>query len=362
MRFRRRDLEQVLFAAERSIALVERCRPLDLPNETERLTAAWERGEELGPSFRYEHAPDLSGLSASLTEVAEHAKSDDPWDILYVERALELATEAELVAYVGTPELARVAARRFGTGDEAERREAEGWAREWASLPRTDVNERRVRSDDPRDPDSLLCQMQRRVGEERLAFRVLVRELMSGAATGDGAIVIKREGWYTARDGRRIVVHEVEGHALPRVRARSEPHGLFRIGTRGGSDDEEGRALLCEERAGEFEADRKREVGLRHLAALSVRDGADWVETVRLLRRLDASVPEAIGIASRVHRGGGLAREVVYLPALSRVRRAFARDPELETWLERGRISLSAAAILRELGEPPDSIGTARAA
>jgi hypothetical protein len=362
MRIRRRDLEQVLLAAERSIALVERCRPLDMESETTRLTAAWEQGEPLAPSWNYATPPDLSSLARSLLEVAEHAKSDDPWGTLYAERALELASEATLVEHIGSPELARIAAQRFSTGDETDRREAESWAREWSALPRVESGERRIRSDDPRDSDSLLCRMQQRVGEERLAFRVVVRELISGAATGDGAIVVKQGGWYTPRDARRIVVHEVEGHALPRVRARSEANGLFRLGTRGGSDDEEGRALLCEERAGTFDTGRKREVGLRHVAALAVREGADWVETVRELLRLDASVPSAITIASRVHRGGGLAREVVYLPALSRVRRAFARDPELERWLERGRISLAAAAILRDLGEPPDSIGTPRAA
>src|SRR5262245_15685576 len=128
MKFRRRDLEQVLLTAERSIALVERCRPLELPREIARLTAAWPRGEELGPRFTYAPAPDLSSLSQSLSEVAEHSRSEDPWDTLYVERALELATEATLVAHIGTPELARVAGRRFTLGDETDRLEAETWA------------------------------------------------------------------------------------------------------------------------------------------------------------------------------------------------------------------------------------------
>jgi hypothetical protein len=154
----------------------------------------------------------------------------------------------------------------------------------------------------------------------------------------------------------------VEGHALPRARARGETLGLFRLGTRGGSDDEEGRALLCEDRSALFGPVRKREVGLRHLAALSVRDGASWVETVRMLSALGAPLRAAVTIASRVHRGGGLARELVYLPALSRVRRGLETSPDLERWLERGRVSLAAARVMSDLGTPPDSLGTPHAA
>jgi hypothetical protein len=362
MRIRRRDFEQVLLAAERSIALVERCRPSNAESETQRLLSAWQRGDELAPEFTYATPPDLSALSQRLAEVAEHARSEDPWDTLYAERAVELSTEATLVAHIGTRALAEHAQQRFSLGDTDNRREAERWARQWSALSGADATEARIQSDDPSEPESLLCQMQRRVGEERLAFRVLVRDLMPGAATGDGAILVKRGGWYTARDGRRIVIHEVEGHALPRARAGREALGLFRLGTRGGLDDEEGRALLCEERAGVLDGERKRELGFRHLAALAVRDGADWVESVRMLLDLGAALPLAITIASRVHRGGGLAREIVYLPAFSRIRRGLAENPELERWLERGRVSLWAAAILSELGEPPDSIGTPRAA
>lgn len=362
MRIRRRDFEQVLLAAERSIALVERCRPTNAESETRRLLSAWQRGDELAPAFCYAPPPDLSPLARSLAEAAEQARTEDPWDTLYAERAVELSLEATLVAHIGTNALARLAAQRFSLGAEDERREAERWANEWTALPVAEGSQPLIQSDDSSNPESLLCQMQRRVGEERLAFRVLVRDLMSGAATGDDAIVIKRGGWYSAGDARRIVVHEVEGHALPRARAGRDSQGLFWLGTRGGLDDEEGRALLCEERAGALDDARKRELGLRHIGALAVRDGADWVESVRALRGLGATLPLAITVASRVHRGGGLGREIVYLPAFSRLRRGLGDNPLLERWLERGRLSLAAAAILRELGEPPDSIGTPRAA
>jgi hypothetical protein len=95
---------------------------------------------------------------------------------------------------------------------------------------------------------------------------------------------------------------------------------------------------------------------------MSVRDGATWVETTRMLLSLGTELDEAVDIASRAHRGGGLARELVYLVAFSRVRRAFDADPECESWLERGRVSAAAVADLRRLGRAPALLFSRRAA
>jgi hypothetical protein len=65
-----------------------------------------------------------------------------------------------------------------------------------------------------------------------------------------------------------------------------------------------------------------------------------------------ATLGDALALAARAHRGGGLAREVVYLPALCRVANALTADPSLETWLEHGRVSVEAAHELRRLAGP----------
>ena len=63
----------------------------------------------------------------------------------------------------------------------------------------------------------------------------------------------------------------------------------------------------------------------------------------------------AIETAVRVHRGGGLAREIAYLPAYFEVSDAFAREPGLERWFECGRVGLEAARELAQLREPGES-------
>ncbi len=357
-----RDLERLLLSAERTISLIDRCRPRNADTEQARLLAAWRRGVFEPPRFVYAPSVDLSALCQGLSEVAERALSFGPWGDLYAARAQELAREAEIVSHVGTAGLVNAARLRFHDPVGHEASQAASWANEWARLPTPERNDLGASSDDPRDPASLLSAMRSAVGEHRLPFRVVARPLMSAAATGDGVIVVRSGGHYRADEVRRIVVHEVEGHALPRARARAEAIRLFALGTAGGTDDEEGRALLLEERAGCFGDRRRAELGRRHLAALALRAGADWVETVRLLLDLGAPVASALAVASRVHRGGGLAREVVYLPALARIRHALEIDPSLERWLERGRIALSAIVTLKQLGDPPESLGSRRAA
>lgn len=340
-----READALLEYAERCIALVDRCRPRDYGRMLAALHAEWQRGARIAPAWSYAPSPDLDAVRRALASVELDGAIGD----LYVARAVELEIEAALVPFIGSPAFRQHAARRFAAPDGADGERARALAKRWCREAMA-ADEPRAPSDDERDPDSLLSAMRRAVGERRLPFRVLLSaELASAAATGNGVILVRAGAHYGARAVARTVVHEIEGHALPRHHAASEILGLCRVGAAGAADDEEGRALLIERRAGFLDADRRAELGRRHLAALSVRDGADFVETVELLLECGTPLQMALGIAARVHRGGGLAREIVYLPAFVRVERALESDPALEHWLERGRIGIDAARVLATL-------------
>jgi len=98
------------------------------------------------------------------------------------------------------------------------------------------------------------------------------RDMACAAATGEGCIVVRTGVSHTASAGRRIALHEVYAHALPRARAVRESIGLFAVGTAGASDDEEGRAVLIEERHELLDDARRRELGARHIAATAARE------------------------------------------------------------------------------------------
>jgi hypothetical protein len=358
MLLRRHSLERILARAERSIALLDRCRALNAASERERLLADWRRGRESRPAWIHARGPDLRDARAALDLVADRASAAGAWGRLYAERAAELAAEAAIADALGRPEFTERAARRFPLDRSADGADAEAIARAWCAEPPPPEDELdRHRSDDESDPESLISALRRAVGIHRLPFRVVISaELPCAAATGDGVLLVRAGVWHSPPEVRRITLHEIEAHAMPRMRARGESLGLYRVGTARGSDDEEGRALILEERAGLLDARRKHQLARRHRATIALRHGADWVETVRLLRRLGASLAEAIDLACRAHRGGGLGREIVYLTARARVLRALERDPEIESWMARGRISVDAAPILRSLGKPPEHI------
>jgi hypothetical protein len=356
-----------LAVANKQIKLIRAVSPVDADAELFALEAAAARGEIRAPRFRYDPPPVPAELCRALEKIARFVEAQGPLGAVYAARALELGLEASMIAAVGTPRLGQLAALRFAEttpADKEDGAQADRLAEKWtAAAAEGAAREPEHTTSDAVDPESLVSLMAAEVGRLRLPMRIIVEPgLASLAATGDGVIFVAENRRATAADAARTVHHEICGHALPRCSALGEPLGIFAVGTARGLDDQEGRALLCERRAGHFDARRKRELGLRHLAARAVFAGADWAEIVRLLLQRGASVTTSIRIAARVTRGGaagtfagasgasegGLAREIVYLPAMLRIERAM-RAPggdALERVMARGRIAAQVAAVV----------------
>jgi pimeloyl-ACP methyl ester carboxylesterase len=114
-------------------------------------------------------------------------------------------------------------------------------------------------------------------------------------------------------------MHEIEAHAIPRTRAAQARIAIFQIGTARGIDDQEGLALVLEERLGFLTPRRKRELAARHLAVEAMDGGARFTDNVHGLVKEHGLTPrEAVLVAERAYRGGdgtspGLGRERIYL-------------------------------------------------
>lgn len=337
-----------LAGASARVRVVAANTPANLRDELARLTQAFEQGGAAEPRFTYEPAPASPELRRALDEMADELGKLGALGEIYAARAREIADDAALCDAAGKPDLWRAARRRFerrdGFDDEADQ-EALSWLDEPAPPPGDDEP---VRSDDEGSPRSLVSRMRAEIGRRKLPLRVVVREnLASLAATGDAHVQVIAGCPLSTRDVERTVMHEIEGHAEPRARAAAMSLGIFALGTARGADDQEGRALWLERRAGFLDHGRRREIAWRHVAARSVEARADFVTTVRLLASRGAPLGIAVRISARVHRGGGLAREAVYLPALLRVSAAMERDPDLDAVLRVGRVSVDAAPALR---------------
>jgi hypothetical protein len=257
-----------------------------------------------------------------------------------------------MCASAGRLELGRLASQRFEPDEPGVARAASALCAAWLTEPISPATEAKIASDDP-DPGSLFSRMGAAVGRLRLPFRVVASPWLAPlAATGERVILVATGRLVSEEDTLRTVLHEIEGHARPRAQAMLTASAHFRIGTARGIDDQEGRAVLLEERAGLLGPRRRRQLAARHWTVEAMLGGASFADVASALveaHGLDAG--DAVIVAERAFRGGdgtrpGLGRERVYLEALVRVRRHLAARPQDDAVLACGQIAVEAAETL----------------
>lgn len=350
----------------RAVRLIGAVTPTNADAELARLERTFAQGEPATPAWSYARR-DVSELERALGALDRAGSAwDEPLRSLYSARLDEMALEIALVGAVGSRVFGALAARRYASASD-DARDADALTERWRARSRKDTGARvRTDSDDPR---SLLSRVRAEIGASRAPFAVSVATNLGAlAATGERTVYVARDRETTERAARRIAIHEVRGHVMPRVRA-AVMHPFFSLGTARGADDQEGLALVCEERAGLLDDARKRELARRHRAATLMRAGADFVEVTRGLVAHGASVSEALAASARAFRGsdgrarstGGLGRESVYLASFLRVRALGAEDVAL---LACGQIAIDALEPVRHWAgrhasaEPPPMSAT----
>ena len=356
--------ERLLDEAMGRIRLLGAVTPIEASRERARLISAFERGDAARPEWRYvsvAHDDLRRALDALVFEIeAAEGPSGGALGRVYAARARELAEEAALAAQAGSASLGALARGRFAPGEDA--REASRLARGWLAADRVASPPREFVSDAALGT-SLFGRMKEAVGRLRLPFTVVAEpSLASLAATGERTILVATGRPVSEEDIARTVLHEIEAHARPRARAQQLLPKIFRIGTARGTDEQEGLALVLEERHGFLQGERRRELGLRHAAVEAMRAGASFVEGVRaLIRDHGTAARQAVLVAERAYRGGdgesaGLGREIVYVESFLRVRRALAATPGDEHVLASGQVATAALSALRpylsELQQP----------
>lgn len=346
--------EKTLREASQRVRMIAATTPIDLAGQLERLHQQWQTGQPSAPQFEYPPRQDHSETIKYLRHLADVLDREGPLGGIYANRAREIALEAAVCSAVGTPALRGLARQRFCRRDRFDSA-ADILARSWIDerfSPLPVDGEKLVRSDDPRDARSLLLRLREEMGRRKIPFRVVVaRDSSALAATGDAFVQIAQNRLMTVEDVERTVLHEIEGHVLPRCHANTRSLGIFALGTRYGVDDQEGRALGLERRAGYLRQSRRRELAFRHMAARMLEDHGDFVEIARVLLDRGALLGDALRLTARICRGGGLGREVVYLPALLRVDAVLAEDPTIDVVLGAGRVAIEAAEVLRPFVE-----------
>lgn len=323
--------------------------------ERKRLVAAVCRGDVAAP--RFEASPrkvpsEVFRMLDSARKLAEGVPAGE----LYLARLEELELDLGMLEALGDARRIRpLAARRFGTGREEvplgqgtapvatlARRildEVEGEP-EPRTLPATSL---------PGEPSfgELIKRVARDAGLE-VDVRVEPR-LSAGAATGERVIFIADRD-FGAREVLRLAVHEVLGHLTSAANGRAQPLRLFEHGTAGSFTDQEGIALYLEEQAGVLDGYRLRTLAARVWMTERLHAGATFQDSVRILAREHGFAAEdAVAVAERAYRGGGVARDVGYLRGWMRVRHAIANEEATVDELRAGRVGLDDLDTIRDL-------------
>jgi hypothetical protein len=355
-------IDELLVRAARQIRPLAVLTPTRAADERTRLTAELRAGKAVVPLWTYEPVAHDDLRRALHAAERELSSSAGRLECLYRARLHELSVEAALCAAAGTRDVARLAQERFSPRAPNTAQAASdlcaGWLSESAArggdADDDESASRLVASDDP-DPRSLISRMREAVGRLRLPFSVVAQHSLAPlAATGERAILVAVGRMVCEEDAVRTVLHEVEGHAVPRARALGASAALVRAGTARGTDEQEGRAIVLEERAGMLGRRRRGQLAARHRAVEAMLDGASFREVATTLMRAHGlRAEDAVVIAERVFRGGdgrrpGLGRERVYIESFLRVREHLRAFPEDEEVMAGGQVAIDAIAALRE--------------
>ncbi|MBN8612047.1 MAG: DUF1704 domain-containing protein [Deltaproteobacteria bacterium] len=342
----RTPLDRALVELARRARVLPALHPQNAVSERARLTEELEAERVPVPRWQPLERRDVRGLVAVIDQLRRVVGEAMPEAIaaLYRARLEELELDVALLDALGDARRVRpIAARRFGTGADV----VEGISlRERARTILADVSpnhDARVVS-----ARELATRMERAAREVGLELTVKIDpRLSAGAAAGDRTIYLQDRA-FGAIEARRLVAHEVLGHAVAAHRGANETLAIFEVGTAGSFADQEGLAIVLEEEAGALDALRLRVLAARVLATDRMHEGASFGETAReLVKDVGLSPSQSISTTERAFRGGGVARDAGYLAGWLRVRGAIREGSAALDHFRMGRVSTSAMPAIR---------------
>ena len=180
--------------------------------------------------------------------------------------------------------------------------------------------------------------------------RVEVRDDMPpGMMVSGPRLLIARSTVMARRRVEALLSHEIGVHLFTYFSGDRRACACSAPGLAGYEGMQEGLAVFAEYLVGGMTLGRLRLIAARAVGCAAMLDGADFVETFRLLHR-DRGFPAAgaFGIALRLYRSGGLAKDAIYLRGLLAVLDHLRRKGSLDPfWM--GKFSIEHLPVMQEL-------------
>lgn len=147
---------------------------------------------------------------------------------------------------------------------------------------------------------------------------VVIRDdLPAGMMVSGPCLMIGRSTRMARARVQALLAHEIGVHLMTYFTGDAQGLRIFRTGLAGYEGIQEGLAVFAEYLAGGLTAGRMRLLAGRVIGCAAMLDGADFVETYRLLTREHGfSDNAAFNLTVRLYRSGGLAKDAIYLRGL----------------------------------------------
>lgn len=184
---------------------------------------------------------------------------------------------------------------------------------------------------------------------EDFAPLIEIREDVAGLLVSGDKLLIGADTIMPRRRLTALLAHEVSVHLLTYFNGAAQGLTIFRTGLAGYEGVQEGLGVFAEWATGGLTRTRLRLLAARVVAVDAMQRGASFIEVHRLLTREHGfSSQGAFGIAARVFRSGGLAKDAIYLQGFGAVMELVARGASLQPfWL--GKIAVAHVPAIEEL-------------
>jgi uncharacterized protein (TIGR02421 family) len=302
---------------------------------------------EKKPVFQYRLMPvDPEVLKRELYNIPIDSVEDPTLAFLFREKRSELDKMLTLLAERGRPEFMPGSMQYYGPLEDA--------LTKLASKLLSAIKPDSRGSGNLISPENFAVMARREIdfyrrGYPELNARVCVQDDIAGLIVSGGDLYIGTDAHITVDRAKALIQHEVGTHVLTYFNGRAQPLKQLYIGMPRYEELQEGLAVLSEYLVGGLNPSRLRLLAARVRVVQSIIQGADFVESFRILHKdygFDTS--QAFTITMRVYRGGGLTKDAIYLKGLVRVMSWLEKGHELEP-LYIGKIREDYVPLIREL-------------
>jgi uncharacterized protein (TIGR02421 family) len=313
---------------------------------------AWEEFRKAGynkaPTFHYRLMPvDADQLKRRLYNIPVEKVDDPTLAFLFRDKRHELDKMLTMLADRNTPNFLYSSMQLYGGVDDQLLKVAEGIL---AAIP-----------EPTRGANAGLIPVPEfaAMAEQEIAFLkeqykgvnsgVDVQDDIVGLIVSEGRLKVGTDARIPRHRAQALIQHEVGTHILTYFNGKAQPLHQLYVGSPGYEELQEGLAVLSEYLVGGLDQDRMRILAARVVSVYHLSKGCSFTDNFRRLKDDHHFDDEtAFDITMRVHRGGGLTKDAVYLRGLVHLLDYLKKGNELEPLLI-GKIRQDYIPIVQEL-------------